>query len=63
MQRVHDEILEKEAQLRAQLVVIHQKDSEISRLMGEIKSQPIREQVYNNNNYYYAVIKTSMLTN
>ena len=45
MQRVRDEMLEKEAQLRAQLVVIHQKDSEISRLMGEINSQPTREQV------------------
>jgi hypothetical protein len=38
---------EKEAQLRAQLVLIHQKDSEISRLMGEIiRPQPAREQVY-----------------
>lgn len=31
-------MLEKEDQLKAQLVVIHQKDSEISRFMGKLRS-------------------------
>lgn len=41
-------MLEKEAQLRTQLVLIHQKDSEIGRLMGELRNyqpQPTGKQV------------------
>ena len=48
MQRLCDEMLEKEAQLRTQLVLIHQKDSEIGRLMGELRNyqpQPTGKQV------------------
>lgn len=48
MQRVCAEILQKEAQLRAQLELIHQKDSEIGRLKGEIRSyqpQSMRKQL------------------
>lgn len=43
MQRACAEVLEKDAQLRAQSELLHQKDSEIGRLMRELRSyQPLQ---------------------